>query len=99
MTFSLIKIKYMSLKCKNKQFINSSNRITAKTLKHIGEGFVKFSTRKYNSITPSIRSSYKTGKHIQKQEIIQLLFNQITLNVNIVVILLNNKNTTQVKNE
>ena len=36
---------------------------------------------------------------IQKQDILQLLFNQMNLNVNRMVILLNNKNAAQVMNE
>ena len=71
MTFSLIKSKYTSLKRKNKQFINYSNRITAKTLTYIGEGFVKFSTSKFIIIKSSMRSSYNTGLKLHKQAIIE----------------------------
>ena len=69
MTFSFRKIKYMNLKQKNKQSINYGNRIAAKTLKYIGEGFIKFSTWKFNSITLSMRSSYNNGLKLHKQEI------------------------------
>ena len=68
MRLSLIKIEYKNLKWKNKQFINYGNRIAAKTLKCIGEGFVKFSTLKYNLITPSMRTSYKTGKKFKNKK-------------------------------
>ena len=71
MTFSLIKSKYTSLKRNNKQFISYSNRITAKTLTYIGEGFVKFSTWKFNIIKSSMRSSYNTGLKLHKQAIIE----------------------------
>ena len=44
MTFPLIKIKCTSLKWKNKSFINYGNHNTAKTLKYVGEMYVKLST-------------------------------------------------------
>ena len=46
-----------------------------------------------------MRSSYKTGGKSQKQEIIQKSFNQMDLNVIIVVIMLTNNNTVQVMNK
>ena len=46
-----------------------------------------------------MRSSYKTGWKSQKQDIIQKSFNQMDLNVIIVVIMLTNNNTVQVMNE
>ena len=89
----------MNLKWKNQQFINYGNRIATNTLKYVGERLVKCSNQKFNSITQSMRSSYKTGGRSQKQEIIQKSFNQIDLNVIIVVIILTNNNTVQVMNE
>ena len=88
----------MSLKWKHKQFINHGNRIAVKPLKYIGEEFVRLSTWKCNSITPSIRSFYNTGLKLHKQEIIQNMYNQMDLNINIVVFILNN-NSAQVMNE
>ena len=86
----------MILQWKNNQFINYGNRISTKTLKYIGEVFVKFSTWKFNYIISSMRNSYNTGLKLHKQEIIQNLYNQMNFNFSIVLIILNNNNSTQV---
>ena len=75
----LLIIRNMKSSWKINQFINHINNIKHKILVYVGDEFIKFSQWKCDLITSTIKYIYKSGKHVDKNEVINGIYNLVKL--------------------